>query len=96
MTEFKKLRGNRVFLEVPSREDSGIIVDHNTKVALEEAIAKKNMKLKIYAAGDLVTDLKKGDQVLVDPEALVRAKIVPISATKSVLLVSNHDIALIW
>jgi hypothetical protein len=96
MAEFKKLRGNRVFLEFPRKEDSKLYVDHNTKEALEEEMVKKLGRLKVYAVGDLISDIEKGDYVLVDPEALAKAKRVPLSEAKSVILVSQFDIALVW
>lgn len=96
MAEFKKLRGNRVFLEIPKKEDSKLIVDENTKEALQNELVLKMGKLKVYATGELVSDINKGDFVLVDPEALKRALIIPLSEVKSVLLVNNLDIAMIW
>lgn len=96
--EFKKLRGNRVFLEMPKKNDSNIIMDATTKEAVEQELLNKMGKLKVYAVGDLIsdTDIKKGDYVLVDPQALNKALVIPLSEVKQVLLVSQFDIALIW
>jgi|SRR6478736_2265500 len=93
---FKKLRGNRVFLELPPKEEGKIIVDENTREALNKEMVLKMRKLKVYAKGDLVNDFEKGDYVLVDPEALRRASIVPLSEVKSVIMINQLDIALIW
>jgi hypothetical protein len=95
--EFKKLRGNRVYLELPPKdEESKLIVDENTKEALQKELLKKMSKLKVYAVGDLVTDIVPGDDVLVDPSALSKTVIVPLSNEKDVLLVSPFDIIHVW
>lgn len=96
MAEFKKLRGHRVFLEIPTKGDSKLYVDENTKEALQNEMVLKMRKLKVYAVGDLISDIEKGDYVLADPEALSKAKIIPISEVKSVILISQFDIAVVW
>lgn len=92
-----KLLGNRVYLNMPKKEESKLIVDENTKEALKKELLNKMSKLTVYAVGDLVTSLEVGDEVLVDPEALARkATIIPLSEDKEVLLVSPFDIVHIW
>lgn len=95
--EFKQLLGNRIYLEMPKKEETKLIVDENTKDALKKELLSKMSKLKVYAVGDLVTNVSVGDEVLVDPEALARKTlIVPVSDTKELLLVSPFDIVHIW
>lgn len=96
--EFKRLLGNRIYLEMPAKEEeSKLIVDENTKEALKRELLNKMRKLKVYAVGDLVTNIVAGDHVLVDPEALARkTTIVPLSDDKEVLLVSPFDIVHVW
>ena len=96
--EFKKLLGNRVYLEMPKKEEeSKLIVDENTKESLKKELLSKMSRLKVYAVGDLVTSISVGDEVLVDPEALSRkAVIIPLSQEKEVLLVSPFDIVHVW
>ena len=91
-----KLRGNRIFLNIPKKEDSKLIVDENTKEALEKEMLKKMNKLTVFAVGDLVLDIKEGDTVLVEPYALQKALIIPLSDTQDVLLVSTFDVVMIW
>ena len=91
----EKLLGNRVLLELPPKEESKLIVDENTKEALQKKLMEKMSKLKVYNVGDTVQTIKKGDIVLVDPEALQKAKIVPLE-NKEVMLVSYFDIVLVW
>lgn len=91
----KQLLGNRVLLEFPPKEQSKIIVDENTKEALQKKLMEKMSKLKVYSVGDTVQTIKKGDIVLVDPEALQKAKIVPLE-DREVMLVSYFDIVMVW
>lgn len=94
--EFKKLRGNRVYVEIPKKEESKLIVDENTKEALQKEMLKKMSKLTVYAVGELVTDIKEKDVVLVDPGKLKDALLIPVSDEKDVLLISPFDIIHIW
>jgi len=99
MSEFKKLLGNRVYLEMPKKDESNIMVDENTKDALNKELIKKMRKLKVVGIGVGVTDntINIGDYVLVEPEALSRkAVVVPISDERELLLVSYFDIIHIW
>jgi hypothetical protein len=96
--EFKKLLGNRIYLNMPKKEEeSKLIVDENTKEALKKELLAKMSRLSVYAVGDLVTNIAPGDEVLVDPESLSRkAMIIPLSDEKEVLLVSPFDIVHVW
>ena len=40
-----KLLGNRIYLEIPKKEESKLIVDENTKESLEKEMLKKMNKL---------------------------------------------------
>ena len=94
-----KLLGNRIYLEMPKEdEESKLIVDDNTKEALQRELLNKMSKLKVVAVGTIVTEIKIGDWVLVDPAALNRATLVPISDDNEerVILVSPFDVIQIW
>jgi len=92
-----KLLGNRVYLEMPKQdEDSKLIVDDNTKEALQREMLKKFSKLTVHTVGDTISTLKTGDVVLVDPGVLAKAPLVDLSETEQVLLVSPFDIIMIW
>ena len=95
MADFKLLRGNRLLLDLPKKEEGKLIVDENTKEALEKEMMQKLNKLTVYSVGDLVTDIKAGDQVLIDPAALSKAPVIPIGEENK-LLVSPFDVILIW
>lgn len=99
MSNFKTLLGNRVYLEIPKKEESKIVVDDNTKEALKREMLKKYSRLKIFAIGEGVTNpnLRIGDEVLVEPESLARkAVMVDLSDDVQVALISYFDIIHIW
>jgi hypothetical protein len=95
MAEFKKLLGNRILLDLPKKEEGKLIVDENTKEALEKEMIQKYKKLKVYAVGDLVTNISVGDELLVDPAGLSKAPVVPIGDDNK-LLVTPFDVILVW
>ena len=94
-----KLLGNRIYLEMPKEDtESKLIVDENTKEALERELLNKMSKLKVLQVGTVVTEIKVGDWVLVDPAALNKATLVPISddGEQRAILISPFDIIQIW
>lgn len=93
-----KLLGNRVLLEMPPQDDnSKLIVDENTKEALQRELLNKMSKLKVLQVGTIVTEIKEGDIVLVDPAALNKATLVPINdKDERAILVSPFDIIQVW
>ena len=93
-----KLLGNRIYLEMPKEaEESKLVVDENTKEALQRELLNKMSKLKVVAVGNIVTEIKEGDWVLVDPAALNKATLVPINDNDDrVILVSPFDVIQIW
>ena len=93
-----KLLGNRIYLEIPKKEESKLIVDENTKEALEKEMYKKMSRLTVHSIGTANMDeaLVKGAVVLVDPAALQKAPLIPLSDEENVLLVSPFDIIQIW
>jgi hypothetical protein len=81
----------------PQEEESKIVVDENTKEALQRELLNKMSKLKVLQVGTIVTEIKAGDWVLVDPAALNKATLVPINENdERAILVSPFDIIQIW
>ena len=94
---YKKLLGNRVYVNVPKKDEkSKIIVDSATKEDLQREMLKKMSKLTIQDVGDLVSSVKAGDVVLVDPSKLKEAMLIPLSKDLDVLLVSPFDVIHVW
>jgi len=94
--EFKKLLGNRIYVELPKKEESKLVVDENTKEALQREMLKKMSKLTVYAVGDMVTNVAVGDVILVDPTSLSKSHVIPLSDEKDVLLISPFDVIHVW
>ena len=95
MADFKKLLGNRILLNLPKKDEGKLIVDENTKEALEKEMLQKLKKLTVHAVGDLVSNIKIGDEILVDPAALGKAPVIPIGEENK-LLVTPFDVILVW
>ena len=95
---FKKLLGNRIYVDMPVQSESKLIVDDNTKEALQKEMLKKMNKLRIHTIGTGIVepDLVEGAYILVDPQALQRAPLIPLSDDESVLLVSPFDVIMVW
>ena len=90
------LLGNRIFLEMPKQEETKLIVDENTKEALNKEMIKKLSKLVVHSVGDLIQNIQKGDVLLVDPNALQKAPLIPLSEEETVMLVSPFDVIMKW
>ena len=96
MADFKQLRGNRLLLDLPEKEESKFILDKETEEAVDAEYLLKLNRLKVYAVGDLVTDIKVGDEILVDLSALSnKAVIYNIGGAERILL-SIFDVILVW
>lgn len=94
---YKQLLGNRIYLELPKKEDSKLIVDENTKEALQKELMKKMSKLKVYDVGNNVDLVKAGDIVLVDPSKITNAVVIPnLGLDVDIILVSPFDVIHVW
>jgi hypothetical protein len=93
---YNKLLGNRIYVDIPKKEESKLIVDENTKEALQREMLKKMSRLTVFDVGDLITNIKPGDVILVDPSKLKDAIVIPLSDDKDVLLISPFDVMHIW
>ena len=77
---YKKLLGNRIYVNVPKKEEkTKLIVDTATKEELQREMLKKMSKLTVYDVGDSVSIVKAGDIVLIDPAKLKDAMLIPLN-----------------
>jgi len=90
------LLGNRIFVEMPKQEESKLVVDENTKEALQMEMLKKMSRVKVHSVGTTVQDIKVGDYILVDPLAMSKSPLIPLSDDEIVILVSPFDVILKW
>jgi len=96
---FNKLLGTRVYIKVPKKIEGKLIVDENTKEALEKELLKKMPKLEVFAVGSGITDdaLTEGCFVLVEPSALATAVSIPFDFEDfDVAMVPYFNIIHIW
>jgi hypothetical protein len=97
MKPYKQLLGNRIYLELPKKDESKIIVDENTKEALQKELMKKMSKLKVYDVGNTVDLVKAGDIVLVDPSKITSAVVIPnLDLDVDIILISPFDVIHVW
>ena len=92
--------GRYVYITLPPKEKSKVIVDENTKEELQKQLLKKFKRLQIWNTGELANPkLKAGQWVLVNPSALSRAEMVPFEEEGAEIvraLVQDFDIIHIW
>lgn len=93
---FKKVFGNRVYLEVPKMPESSIVISEESKKKWFEDNKLALSKFTVYAVGDSVNSIKEGDVVAVDQPALARAAVLKIDEGKEVIVISIFDVAHIW
>ena len=94
--EFKQLRGNRIYLEIPEEPKSSLHLDKASEEAIEAEKMKKWGRLRVYAVGNLIEDIKEGDEVMIDPTQASKIVRIPLSEDKEVLMISTFDVAHVW
>lgn len=92
---FKQLWGNKIYLVMPEKEESKVILAPEINRDLEKEFIAKFDKLKIYAVGSDVTKFVEGEEVLVDPQSLKRASVIEVGK-KKLLLISDYDVVHTW
>lgn len=105
MTKKNKIKfvlGRFVYIEMPEKPETKIIVDENTKEALQKAMLKELRITTIYAVGESANkNLKVGDKVLVNPASLANPNTVMISIEEDgkeiiIALIQDFDIIHVW
>lgn len=93
-----KVLGKYVYVSLPEqKEENKVIVDENTKKALEKELLQQMKKLEVWAVGESANDsINEGDWVLVDPSALAQAKMVEFDDGVTRALVLDFHIVHIW
>ena len=93
---FKKLRGYRVYLVAPPVPTGKIELSSQTKKSVQKDLVTEFIRLKVYAVGDSVTDIKEGDEVLVQDFALNNAPYIELTKDLTVILINVNDIVHVW
>lgn len=91
----KSLRGKRVLLTMPELKKSAVELSAKDEETIMQEAMKKWLKLEVFAVGDEVTDVKKGDKVYVQTYALQSGEKIEIDGSIK-LMISDTAIAIIW
>ena len=101
--KIKHLTGRNIYLQMPPKKDTKVIVDENTKEALQKTMLKELSSLTIHSIGPLADkNLNVGDKVLVDPKSISGqgTVIIPLEDDKGeeimVVLVQDYQIIHVW
>lgn len=92
---FKSLIGMRVLLSPPKRQEYGIEISPELKEELDKEYAAKLDRLEVYAVGDAVERVVKGDVVYVPTEDLRRGTLIEVNGEQK-LMVNSMAIAIVW
>lgn len=97
MSNFKKLRGRAILLNVPQRKKSVIELSAKDEEAMMQEAAKMWSKLTVYAVGDKVEEVAVGDEVYVRTGALNMETVERIEIDGEIrLLLTEGDVVIIW
>jgi len=91
----KNLRGKRVLVTVPELKKSAIEISAKDEEMMMQEAMKKWEKIEVFAVGDEVEGLKKGDMVYVQTYALESGEKISIDDHMRILVPENA-IAIIW
>ena len=92
---FETLRGKAIFLDIPERKKSEILLSPEAEDSMMNDALKIWTKLNIYAAGVKCEEVKEGDKVYVKTGALEHAEKIDIDGSIK-LVAMEHDVILIW
>ena len=96
MSLFKQLRGKRVMIQKPESESKSLIeLTPEVEAQLEKEAIAKWTRLKVYAVGTEVTDIKAGDEVYITPGVLAAAEIFKVDE-EVFMIVPDHAVAVIY
>jgi hypothetical protein len=96
MSLFKQLRGKRVMIQKPESETKSMIeLTPEVEAQLEKEAVAKWTRLKVYAVGTEVTDIKAGDEVYITPGILANAEIFKVEE-EVFMIVQDHAIAVVY
>jgi hypothetical protein len=91
----KNLRGKRVLVTVPELKKSAIEISAKDEEMMMQEAMKKWEKIEVFAVGNEVEGLKKGDMVYVQTYALESGEKISIDDHMRILVPENA-IAIIW
>lgn len=94
-TVFKSLKGRRVLVNQPEMKESAIQLSEADKASIEQEAMKKWTRLEVYAVGEEVTGVKKGDHIYASVNAIKGAEVIEVEESIKLML-SEYDVAIVW
>jgi len=91
----KTLRGKRVLVTVPELKKSAIEISAKDEEMIMQEAMKKWEKIEVFAVGDEVDGINKGDMVYVQTYALESGEKISINDHMRILVPENA-IAIVW
>ena len=91
----KTLRGKRVLVTVPELKKSAIEISAKDEEMIMQEAMKKWEKIEVFAVGDEVDGVNKGDMVYVQTYALESGEKISINDHMRILVPENA-IAIVW
>ncbi len=91
----KNLRGKRVLVTIPELKKSSISISEKDEEMMMQDAMKKWQSLEVFAVGNEVEDVKKGDMVYAQSYALETGEKVEVEG-KMKILIPDNAIAIIW
>jgi len=91
----KNLRGKRVLVTIPELKKSSISISQADEEMMMQDAMKKWQSLEVFAVGNEVEDVKKGDMVYAQSYALETGEKVEVEG-KMKILIPDNAIAIIW
>ena len=91
----KTLRGKRVLVTVPELKKSAIEISAKDEEMIMQEAMKKWEKIEVFAVGDEVDGINKGDMVYVQTYALESGEKISIDDHMRILVPENA-IAIVW
>jgi co-chaperonin GroES (HSP10) len=89
------VKGHRVLLNRPKREERLIQLTPEMEEELNMKELANLKRLEVYALGEEVTNVKVGDFVYVNIMYLQSAELVEVEGEEKIM-VSDRDIAIVW
>lgn len=91
-----KVLGNRVYLKVPKRPKSKVILSPQEEAEKDRQYAESLDRLEVKYVGEAVEGIKPGNFVFPDPRRVVTAGYHKKISGDMYLIISQHDIMHVW
>lgn len=91
----KALRGKRVLITVPELKKAAVTLSEKDEETRLKDAMKQWQKLEVFAIGDEITGIEKGDLIYVQTYALESGERIEIDG-KTKILIPDTAIAIVW